>query len=50
MFVTVKEDLFGENYVFEFCGEMYSLMSQGKPRVALASDQTSLYAVPRLDS
>ena len=44
MFVTVKEDAFGE---LETCGETSSEVWQAKPRVTMASDQISLYVVPR---
>ena len=50
MFVTVREDAFGEDYVLKFCGGTYSEVWQGKPRVVVASDQTILYVVPRLGS
>ena len=33
IFVTVREDAFGENYVLKFCGRTYSEVWQGKPRV-----------------
>ena len=38
MFVTVKEDAFGE---LEICGGTYSEVWQAKPRVTMASDQIS---------
>ena len=47
MFVTVKEDALGQ---LEICGGTYSEVWQGKPRVAMTSDQTSLDVVPRLGS
>ena len=47
MFVAVKEDAFGQ---LEICGGAYSEVWQSKPRVMMASDQISLYVVPRCDS
>ena len=47
MFVTVKDDAFGE---LEICGETYSEMWQAKPKVTMASDQITLYVVPRRGS
>ena len=47
MFVTVKEDAFGE---LEIYGGTYSEVWQAKPRVTMASDQISLYVVPRRGS
>ena len=47
MFVAVKEDAFGE---LEICGGTYLEAWQSKPRVTMASDQISLYVVPRCDS
>ena len=47
MFVTVKEDAFGE---LEIYWGTYSELSEGKPQVAMTSDQTSLHVVPRLGS
>ena len=44
MFVTVKDDAFGE---LEICGGTYSEMWQAKPKVTMASDQITLYVVPR---
>ena len=48
MFVTVGEDAFGEDYVLKFCGETYSGVWQGKPRVVVASDQVNLYMITRV--
>ena len=48
MFVTVGEDAFEEDYVLKFCGGTYSGVWQGKPRVAVASDQVNLYMIPRV--
>ena len=45
MFVTVGEDAFGEDYVLKFCGGTYLGLLQGKPRVAIASDQVNLYMI-----
>ena len=42
MFVAVREAAFGEDYVLEFCGETYSEVWQGQPRVMAASGQTNL--------
>ena len=36
MFVTVREDAFGEDYVLKFLVGTYSEVWQGKPRVAVA--------------
>ena len=47
MFVAVKEDAFGE---LEICAERGSEVWQSKPRVTMASDQISLYVIPRCDS
>ena len=47
MFVNVKEDALGE---LESCGGTYSGVWQAKPRVKRASDQISLYVVPRRGS
>ena len=47
MFVTVKEDALGE---LEICGGAYSEVWQAKPRVTMASDQISLYVLPRCGS
>ena len=47
MFVTVKEDAFEE---LEISGGTYSEVWQAKPRVTMASDQISLYVVPRCGS
>ena len=45
---SVQEAAFGEGYVSEFCGETYSEVWQGKPRVAVVSDQINLWEVPSL--
>ena len=37
MFVTVRENAFGEEKVLEFCGGTYSEVRQGKLRVVVAS-------------
>ena len=50
MFVTVGQDAFGEDYALKLCGVMYSEVRQGKPGVAVASDQTNLYMLPRVRS
>ena len=50
MFVTVKEDAFGQHYVLKFCGGTYSEVRQRKSTVAVASDQINLFLVPRLSS
>ena len=47
MFVTVKEDAFGE---LEICGGTYSEVWQAKRKVMMASDQISLHVVPRRGS
>ena len=47
MFVTAKEDAFGELEIF---WGTYSEVRQGKPRVAMTSDQTSSYVVSGLGS
>ena len=47
MFMTVKDDAFGE---LEICGGTYSEMWQAKPKVTMASDQITLYVVPRRGS
>ena len=47
MFVTVKEDEFGE---LEICGGTYSEVWQAKARVTITSDQISLYVLPRCGS
>ena len=39
MFVTVRENAFGEEKVLEFCGGRYSEVCQGKLRVAVASEK-----------
>ena len=39
MFVTVRENAFGQDKVLEFCGETYSEVLQGKLRVAVASEK-----------
>ena len=39
MFVTVRENAFGENKVLEFCWGTYSEVLQGKLRVAVASEK-----------
>ena len=36
MFVTVRENAFGEEKVLEFCGGTYSEVCQGKLRVVVA--------------
>ena len=50
MFVTVREDVFGEHYVLQFCGRAYSDVSQGKPKVVVESHETNLYVVSKLGS
>ena len=50
MFVIVREDAFGEDYVLKFCGGTSFEVCQGKPRVAVASDQANLYTVSRVGS
>ena len=50
MFVIVREDAFEEDCVIKFCRGTYSEVWQGKPRVEVASDQTSLYVILRLGS
>ena len=47
MFVTVKEDEFGE---LEICGGTYSEVWQAKARMTITSDQISLYVLPRCGS
>ena len=47
MFMTVKDDAFGE---LEICGGTYSEMWPAKPKVTMASDQITLYVVPRRGS
>ena len=39
MFVTVRENAFGEDKVLEFCGGTYSEVCQGKLRVAVALEK-----------
>ena len=39
IFVTVRENAFGEDKVLEFCGGTYSEVCQGKLRVAVASEK-----------
>ena len=39
MFVTVRENAFGEHKVLEFCRGTYSEVCQGKLRVAAASEK-----------
>ena len=39
MFVTVRENAFGEDKVLEFCGGTYSEVCQGKLRVAVSSEK-----------
>ena len=46
----MQEAAFGEDYVLQFCGGKYSEVWQGKPRVAVASDQINLQVEPRLGS
>ena len=48
MFVTVGEGPFGEDYVLKFCRGTYSGVLQGKPRVAVASNQVNLYMITRV--
>ena len=48
MFLTVGEDTFGEDYVLKFCGGTYSVVWQGKPKVALVSDQVNSYMITRV--
>ena len=50
MFVTVREDAFGEDYALKFCGRTYSEERQGKQRIVLMSDQINLCIEPRLGS
>ena len=45
--MTVREDAFGEDYVLKLCGGTHSEVRQGKPRVAVASDQANLYIITR---
>ena len=37
--MIVREAIFGEDYVLEFCGATYSEVRWGKPKVAVVSDQ-----------
>ena len=39
MFVTVRENVFGEDEVLEFCGETYSEVCKGKLRVVVTSEK-----------
>ena len=50
MFVTVRENAFGKGCELKLCKETFSEVRQGKPRVAVASDQANLYMVPRVGS
>ena len=45
--MTVKEDVFGE---LEICGGRTQKRDRGNLRLAMTSDQTSLYVVLRLGS
>ena len=47
MFVTVKDDAFGEPGI---CEGTYSEVWQAKQKVTMASGQISLYVVPRRGS
>ena len=40
--MIVMEAVYGEDNVLEFCRGKYSEVSQGKPRVAVVSDQINL--------
>ena len=48
MLVTVGEDAFGEGCVLKLYGGTYSGLWQGKPRLAVASDQVNLYMMTRV--
>ena len=50
MFVTVRENASGQGCVLKICRGTFSEVRQGKPRVAVASDQANLYMVPRVGS
>ena len=45
MFVTVREDVVGEDCVFKFCEGMYSEVWQGQPRMVVARYQANLYMI-----
>ena len=48
MFLIVGEDTFGEDYVLKFCDETYSVVWQGKSKVAVALDQINSYMITRV--